>query len=97
VKLDFRARKYIVKELCAGVSASKLAAVYHVSRVHVYRLARQPDLHEKPVGNKAKKSFTANSNSIAFVRAKNSFQLLFQKKNGKGNCRICPLGLSKPF
>jgi putative transposase len=50
VKLDFRAKKYIVKELRAGVSASKLAAVYHVSRIHVYRLARQPDLHEKPVG-----------------------------------------------
>lgn len=48
--LDFRAKKYIVKELHAGVSASKLAEVYHISRRHVYRLANQPDLSVKPVG-----------------------------------------------
>jgi putative transposase len=55
-KLDFRTRKYIVKELRKGVSVIKLARHYGVSRVWVYKLKNQAldngidSLMEKSVG-----------------------------------------------
>jgi putative transposase len=39
-----------VKKLDSGVSASRLAKHYHISRNHVYRLARLKDLSFKQVG-----------------------------------------------
>lgn len=50
MKLSFRARKHIVKELESGVPASRLARHYRISRNHVYRLATLDDLSLKPAG-----------------------------------------------
>jgi len=50
MKLGFRTRKYIVRELEQGIPARVLAQHFGVSKRHVNRLARMSDLALKPVG-----------------------------------------------